>query len=292
MGRHLLRALLLILTVAVIPAMAQTTSATTGTITGVVSDSSGGTLPGVTVNLSGASMMGAQSAVTAEDGAYRFISIPPGEYKVSFELPGFSTITRDAVRITANFTATINVTMGMAALQENPQEALATLAQIYLGQNNVTPQPAAPQGQSQGVQPDVMQLLEQHLAPLRQQNEQLQAQLYGYMANNQLEREWKGLEGRDPRMASDPSLRARVSQVAAERRLPLDDAYKLATYEEVQQRAEQAAAEARTRVMRQFIPSLGGGSRPGDGGQAPPVDSNALFEKSYAESLKELGYID
>lgn len=180
----------------------------------------------------------------------------------------------------------------MAALQENPQEALATLAQIYLGQNNAIPPPAAPQGQSQGVQPDVMQLLEQHLAPLRQQNEQLQAQLYGYMANNQLEREWKGLEGRDPRMASDPSLRARVSQVAAERRLPLDDAYKLATYEEVQQRAEQAAAEARTRVMRQFIPSLGGGSRPGDGGQAPPVDSNALFEKSYVESLKEMGYID
>jgi len=119
MGRHLLRALLLILSIAVLPATAQTTSATTGTITGMVSDSSGGTLPGVTVNLSGASMMGAQSAVTAEDGAYRFISIPPGEYKVSFELPGFSTITRDAVRITANFTATINVAMGVASLEEN-----------------------------------------------------------------------------------------------------------------------------------------------------------------------------
>lgn len=118
MGRHLLRALLLIV-IAAMPALAQTTSATTATVIGTVADSSGGTLPGVTVNLSGTSMMGVQSTVTTEDGSYRFISIPPGEYKLTFDLPGFSTITRDAVRLTANFTATINVTLGMAALQEN-----------------------------------------------------------------------------------------------------------------------------------------------------------------------------
>lgn len=118
MGRHLLRALLLIV-IAAIPALAQTTSATTATVIGTVADSSGGTLPGVTVNLSGTSMMGVQSTVTTEDGSYRFISVPPGEYKLTFDLPGFSTITREAVRLTANFTATINVTMGMAALQEN-----------------------------------------------------------------------------------------------------------------------------------------------------------------------------
>lgn len=118
MGRHLLRALLLVVAAA-IPALAQTTSATTATVTGTVADSSGGTLPGVTVNLSGSSMMGVQSTVTTEAGAYRLISVPPGEYKLTFDLPGFSTITRDAVRLTANFTATINVTLGMAALQEN-----------------------------------------------------------------------------------------------------------------------------------------------------------------------------
>jgi outer membrane receptor protein involved in Fe transport len=118
MGRHLIRALLLLI-VAAVPALAQTTSATTATVIGTVADSSGGTLPGVTVNLSGSSMMGVQSTVTGEDGGYRFISVPPGEYKLTFDLPGFSTITRDAVRLSANFTATINVTLGMAALQEN-----------------------------------------------------------------------------------------------------------------------------------------------------------------------------
>ena len=118
MGRHLIRALLLLIVTA-FPALAQTTSATTATVTGTVADSSGGTLPGVTVNLSGSSMMGVQSTVTTETGAYRFISIPPGEYKLTFDLPGFSTITREPVRLTANFTATINVTMGVAQLEEN-----------------------------------------------------------------------------------------------------------------------------------------------------------------------------
>ena len=118
MGRHLIRALLLLIAAA-IPALAQTTSATTATVLGTVADSSGGSLPGVTVNLTGSSMMGVQSTVTAEDGGYRFISVPPGEYKLAFDLPGFSTVTREGVRLSANFTATINVTMGMAALQEN-----------------------------------------------------------------------------------------------------------------------------------------------------------------------------
>ena len=118
MGRHLIRALLLVI-VAAIPALAQTTSATTAAVIGTVADSSGGTLPGVTVNLSGSSMMGIQSAVSNEEGAYRFVAIPPGEYTLTFELPGFATITRDSVRLAGNFTATINVTMGVANLQEN-----------------------------------------------------------------------------------------------------------------------------------------------------------------------------
>jgi hypothetical protein len=118
MQRHLLRAIVL-LALASTPALAQTASATTATVLGAVTDSSGGALPGVTVNLSGTSMMGLQSAVTANDGVYRFVAVPPGEYKLTFELPGFAAITRDGVKLTANFTATINVAMGMAALQEN-----------------------------------------------------------------------------------------------------------------------------------------------------------------------------
>ena len=65
-----------LLFVATVPALAQTTSATTATVLGTVADSSGGSLPGVTVTLTGTSMMGVQTTVTAEDGGYRFISVP------------------------------------------------------------------------------------------------------------------------------------------------------------------------------------------------------------------------
>ncbi len=119
MGRHLLRALLLVV-IAAIPALAQTTSATTATVIGTVADSSGGTLPGVTVNLSGTSMMGVQTTVTAEDGSYRFIAVPPGEYKLTFDLPGFSTVTRDADPSDRETSPPPSTSpLGMAALEEN-----------------------------------------------------------------------------------------------------------------------------------------------------------------------------
>jgi outer membrane receptor protein involved in Fe transport len=100
-------------------ASAQTTSSTTATVTGTLTDEQGGVLPGATVTLAGAAMMGVQTTTTDHVGLYRFIAVPPGEYKVSFELTGFSTVLRAGVRLTANFTATINAQMGVAALSEN-----------------------------------------------------------------------------------------------------------------------------------------------------------------------------
>ena len=102
-------------------AFAQTTSATTATVMGTVTDQQGGVLPGVSVSLSGSSMMGMQTQVTDSVGLYRFVSIPPGEYKLVFELGGFSTLNREGVRLTAGFTATINTQMGVATLTESVQ---------------------------------------------------------------------------------------------------------------------------------------------------------------------------
>jgi outer membrane receptor protein involved in Fe transport len=100
-------------------AIAQTTSATTATVTGTVTDQQSGVLPGVSITLSGPSMMGVQTQVSDSLGLYRFVSIPPGEYKLVFELSGFATVNREGVRLTAGFTATINSQMGVAALTEN-----------------------------------------------------------------------------------------------------------------------------------------------------------------------------
>ena len=90
----------------------------TGTINGKVSDSSGGVLPGVTVNATSPSMMGTQTSVTDAGGFYRFPAVPPGTYQVVFELPGFTTLKRENIQISLGFTATINVELAVASLQE------------------------------------------------------------------------------------------------------------------------------------------------------------------------------
>ncbi len=82
----------------------------TGSIVGIVTDSSNAVMPGVLVSLSGDRLIGgAQTFTTDATGAYRFDRLPPGDYTVKFELQGFRTIERAAIRINAAFTATVNI---------------------------------------------------------------------------------------------------------------------------------------------------------------------------------------
>lgn len=100
-------------------AAAQAVSATTGAINGRVTDNTGAILPGVTVTLSSPAMMGTRTVVTTTEGQYRFPAIPPGVYQLTYELAGFGTIRRDEIRVTLGFTATVNVELGVASLQES-----------------------------------------------------------------------------------------------------------------------------------------------------------------------------
>ena len=93
-------------------------ASTTGSINGKVVDSSGGVLPGVTVSATSPSAMGVQSSVTDTGGNYRFPALPPGTYTVTFELPGFNTLKRENIQIAMGFTATVNVELAVASLQE------------------------------------------------------------------------------------------------------------------------------------------------------------------------------
>jgi hypothetical protein len=101
------------------PAFAQGGGASsTGSISGDVKDPQGGVLPGVTVTATSPAQIGALVAVTNEAGIYRFPSVPPGEYRLAFELPGFQSLTREGVRVTLGFNAQVNVQLGVATLQE------------------------------------------------------------------------------------------------------------------------------------------------------------------------------
>jgi hypothetical protein len=69
----------------------------TAALTGTVTDSSGGVLPGVTVTVTSEAVIGgSRTAVTDENGVYRFPALPPGTYSVKVELSGFRTITQEA----------------------------------------------------------------------------------------------------------------------------------------------------------------------------------------------------
>jgi hypothetical protein len=88
-------------------------------IVGVVKDQSGGVLPGVTVEVSSPALIGgAQSVVTNDAGQYRVVDLRPGTYTIACTLPGFQTVRVEDVVLRASFTATINVEMATAGVEE------------------------------------------------------------------------------------------------------------------------------------------------------------------------------
>ncbi|NOT25894.1 MAG: TonB-dependent receptor [Acidobacteria bacterium] len=89
------------------------------TITGVVRDTSGGVLPGVTVEAASPALIEkVRTAVSDSEGLYRLVDLRPGDYVVTFTLPGFNTFRRDGLTLPANFTATVNADMAVGALEE------------------------------------------------------------------------------------------------------------------------------------------------------------------------------
>src|SRR5688572_21317877 len=93
-------------------------ASSTGTIQGRVTDAQGAVLPGVTVTATSPSMPGLQTSVSSETGNYRFPALPPGTYALGFDLAGFNSLKREGVEIRLGFTATVNVELALATLQD------------------------------------------------------------------------------------------------------------------------------------------------------------------------------
>jgi carboxypeptidase family protein len=99
-------------------AFAQGGAGSTGTIQGQVVDESGAVLPGVNITASGPSLIGTHTAVTSNEGRYRFPGLPAGSYKLTFELAGFGRVVRDDVRIGIGFTASVDTRMSVKSVEE------------------------------------------------------------------------------------------------------------------------------------------------------------------------------
>src|SRR6266516_3771540 len=81
----------------------------TAGIAGVVKDTSGGVLPGVTVEAASPVLIEkVRTAVTDDLGLYKLVDLLPGTYTVTFTMTGFSTVKREGIELTSNFTAAVN----------------------------------------------------------------------------------------------------------------------------------------------------------------------------------------
>ncbi|MGE3405125.1 MAG: carboxypeptidase-like regulatory domain-containing protein, partial [Vicinamibacterales bacterium] len=106
-----------VLTVAAGSASAQTT--TSGAIAGIVKDTTGAVLPGVTVEAASPALIEkVRSVVTDDQGNYKITDLRPGVYSVTFALTGFSTFKRDGLELSAGFTANISPAMAVGSVEE------------------------------------------------------------------------------------------------------------------------------------------------------------------------------
>jgi Carboxypeptidase regulatory-like domain len=88
-------------------------------IAGLVRDTSGAVLPGVTVEAaSPALIVGTRTAVTDGTGQYRIQDLRPGDYTVTFTLTGFRQVKRSGITLPASFTATVNTDMSVGTVEE------------------------------------------------------------------------------------------------------------------------------------------------------------------------------
>ena len=116
--RGVARLLVLLAVAALIPSIASA-QGVLASITGVVKDTSGAVLPGVTVEVSSPVLIEkTRSAVTDGSGQYRIVDLRAGTYSVSFTLTGFSTVKRDGIELSGSFVATINADMKVGAVEE------------------------------------------------------------------------------------------------------------------------------------------------------------------------------
>src|SRR4249920_1151379 len=98
------------------PAAASAQSA----ISGIVRDTTGAVMPGVSVEASSPVLIEKVRGVVSDgEGRYSIVDLRPGTYTVVFTLQGFNAFRREGIELPANFTATINAELRVGALEES-----------------------------------------------------------------------------------------------------------------------------------------------------------------------------
>jgi hypothetical protein len=107
----------------------------TGNLYGYVEDEQGGRLPGVTVTLSG---IGAPRSQTSDArGEYRFVSLDPGNYTLTYDLQGFSKVTKSEVQVAVgqntNTSAVLKLSTVEASVEVQGESPLIDTRKVETG---------------------------------------------------------------------------------------------------------------------------------------------------------------
>src|SRR5262249_8318973 len=113
--RRSVRAFVVLAFAVLVPAVAHAQAS----ITGLVKDSSGAVLPGVTVEASSDVLIEKVRSVTTDgNGRFQIVDLRPGAYVVTFTLTGFTTFRRDGVELTGSGTAVVDADLKVGAVAE------------------------------------------------------------------------------------------------------------------------------------------------------------------------------
>ena len=113
-----LSSLILITTLAVVPSPVAAQTAQVGQVSGEITDTTGGRLPGVSVTLVSVERGVTRSTVSDGEGNYIFSLVPLGNYNLTVELSGFRTMQINSNLVEAEKTTHVPVTMQVATLSE------------------------------------------------------------------------------------------------------------------------------------------------------------------------------
>jgi len=89
-----------------------------GSVAGSVADQNGRTIAGVTLVLSNATAQTKYEVKSDVDGRYEFVSVPAGNYELTFEFPGMATIKREGLGVAGGRAAQVDAVMKIGSVEE------------------------------------------------------------------------------------------------------------------------------------------------------------------------------
>src|SRR5574340_55181 len=116
--RHMSKRLLALagaLCLLALPAFSQTNP--TGTMSGKVADQQGLAVPGAVVTAQSPALQGSRTATSSANGDFILPFLPPGDYTVTVDMPGFRS-TKQTARVTIAQTTTIDLKLALSSVTE------------------------------------------------------------------------------------------------------------------------------------------------------------------------------